>query len=218
MKILGICLSPRKGGNSEILLKEALRGAKECGAKTEFLPAGKMNIKPCNGCMHCRADGICIMKDDMQQVYPKLLEADGLIFAAPVYYWSLAGGAKVFIDRTYALRFPHLKLMNKIGAAITVASSGANLAAHTIFNAFFVSNHMITSDFVWGYAMQKETIRKHKHAMFASYELGRLVSSLISNGFRYPEEFNLPIYALVREKYGVHMSPYENPPELPSPE
>jgi predicted membrane-bound dolichyl-phosphate-mannose-protein mannosyltransferase len=111
-----------------------------------------------------------------------------------------------------------LNLMNKVGAAITVASSGANLAAHTIFNSFFISNHMMTSDFVWGYAMQKETIKKHKHAMFAAYELGRLVSSIISNGFKYPDEFNLPIYALVRKKYGVHMSPYENPPEPPTQE
>jgi len=92
MKVLGICLSPRKGGNSEILLGEALRGVKECGSKTDFLSARKMSIDLCTGCMRCRAEGICATKDDMQQVYPNLLQADGLILAAPVYYRSLAGG------------------------------------------------------------------------------------------------------------------------------
>ena len=138
MELLGISLSPRKGGNSEILLQEALRGAKECGAKTEFLPARKMSINPCSGCLRCRATGVCVTKDDMQQVYPMLLKADGLIFAAPVYYWSLAGNAKVFLDRTYALRFPHLKLMNKVGAAISVASSAANTSSLNVFNMFFI--------------------------------------------------------------------------------
>jgi multimeric flavodoxin WrbA len=218
MEVLGICMSPRKGGNSEILLKEALRGSKECGAKIEFLSVRNLDIKSCNACNRCRKDGVCAIKDEMQGIYHKLMKADGLIFATPVYYWSIAGSAKVFLDRTYALRFPHLKLMNKVGGAITVASSAGNISTHSVFHDFFVSNHMITTDFVWGYAMQRETVRKHKHAMFAAYELGRLVSSMISNGFRYPDEFNLPIYALVKQKYGIHMSPYENPPDAPVPE
>ena len=50
MEVLGICMSPRKGGNSEILLKEALKGSKECGAKTEFLSLRNLDIKSCNAC------------------------------------------------------------------------------------------------------------------------------------------------------------------------
>lgn len=210
MKVLGICLSHRKNGNSEILLGQALKGAKELGAKIEFLSIRKMKIEPCNGCLGCRTAGVCRIKDDMRDVYPKLLEADGIIFATPVYFWSLPGGGKVFLDRTYALRFPTLQLMNKVVAAISVASSSGNVEVLSVFNMYFLTNHMITTDYVAGYAMNKETIRKHKHAMFAAYELGRLVSSVIGKGFKYPEDFNKPIYTLVNDKYGVHQSPYEN--------
>jgi multimeric flavodoxin WrbA len=210
MKVLGICLSPRKNGNSEILLRQALKGAKELGAKIEFLSIRKMKIEPCNGCLGCRTAGVCRIKDDMRDVYPKFLEADGIIFATPVYFWSLPGGGKVFLDRTYALRFPTLQLMNKVVAAISVASSSGNVEVLSVFNMYFLTNHMITTDYVASYAMNKETIKKHKHAMFAAYELGRLVSSVISKGFKYPEEFNKPIYTLVKDKCGVHQCPYEN--------
>jgi multimeric flavodoxin WrbA len=210
LKILGICLSSRKGGNSEILLGEALRGAEELDAKTEFLSIRRMNIKPCNGCGDCATEGVCSIKDDMETVYPKILEADGIVFSTPVYFWSLPGSCKVFLDRTYALRFPKLQLMNKVGAAISVASSSGNVEALNVFNMYFLTNHMITTDYVAGYAMKKETIRKDKHAILAAYELGRLVSSLITHGFKYPEEFNKPIYSLVYQKYGIHQSPYEN--------
>lgn len=210
MKVLGICLSHREGGNSEILLKEALRGASEFNAKTEFLPIREMKIEPCNGCGYCRRDGICDIKDDMQDAYPKILEADGIIFSTPVYFWSLPGGGKVFLDRTYALRFPTLKLMNKVGAAISVASSSGNVEALNVLNMYFLTNHMITTDYVAGYATNKETIRKHKHAMLGAYELGRMVSLVITQRFKYPEECNRPVYTLVKDKYGIHQSPYEN--------
>jgi multimeric flavodoxin WrbA len=210
MKVLGICFSPRKNGNSEILLREALKGSQECGAKTEFMSLRNKKIQPCIGCFKCKENGVCSQKDEMQDIYPKLEEADGLIFASPVYFYSLSGMGKVFLDRTFALRSPELRLMNKVGAAITVASSTGNVAAMHTFNMFFLTNHMFTTDYVGGYASNKETIKKHRHAMFGAYELGRMVSLMMLNGHKYPKEFNMPLYLLVKEKYGVHMSPYEN--------
>jgi len=82
-------------------------------------------------------DGVCAQKSDMQDIYPKLLKADGLIFASPVYFYSISGIAKNFLDRSFALRSPRLKLMNKVGAAITVASSSGNISAVHTFNMFF---------------------------------------------------------------------------------
>lgn len=210
MKVLGICCSPRKDGNSEILLKEALKGAQECSAKTEFLPLRRKKIAPCIACLKCMENGVCAQKDDMQDLYPKLLKADGLIFASPVYFYSISGSAKNFLDRTYALRSPALRLMNKVGAAITVASSSGNISAVHTFNMFFLTNHMHATDYVAGYASNKGTIRKHRHAMLGAYELGRFVALTISNGLKYPEEFNKPLYLFIKEKYGIHMSPFEN--------
>ena len=110
MKIVGICGSPRKG-NTEWMLRKLLDIVAQSGAETELILLRKKNIKSCNGCLTCEAGGkglkgVCTIQDDMQGIYHKLLKADGVIFATPVYYWSIAGGAKVFLDRTHALRFP----------------------------------------------------------------------------------------------------------------
>jgi multimeric flavodoxin WrbA len=210
MNVLGICCSPRKDGNSEILLKEALKGSQECSAKTEFLSLRRKRIAPCIACLKCTQNGVCAQKDDMQDLYPKLLKADGLIFASPVYFYSLSGIAKNFLDRSYALRSPALRLMNKVGGAITVASSSGNISAVHTLNMFFLTNHMHPTDYVSGYASNKGTIKKHRHAMLGAYELGRFVALTIANGLRFPEEFNRPLYLYIKEKYGIHMSPFEN--------
>jgi multimeric flavodoxin WrbA len=210
MNVLGICCSPRKDGNSEILLKEALKGSQECRAKTEFLSLRRKKIEPCIACLKCMENGVCAQKDDMQDLYPQLLKADGLIFASPVYFYSISGIAKNFLDRLFALRSPELRLMNKVGAAITVASSSGNISAVHTFNMFFLTNHMHSTDYVAGYASNKGTIKKHRHAMLGAYELGRFVALTISNGLKYPQEFNKPLYLFIKEKYGIHMSPFEN--------
>jgi multimeric flavodoxin WrbA len=210
MKVLAVCCSPRKSGNSETLLLEALKGARECGVETEFLPLRDKNIGPCRGCLACRADGVCATKDDMQAIYPKLEETDGLILASSVYFYSITGLGKAFLDRTYALRSPSLRLMNKVGGAITVASSSGNVSALHAINMFFLTNRMFTTDYVAGYASLKGHIERHKHAMLASYEMGRLVAMTTKLELKYPPEFDTPLYMLVKKKYGVHMSPLED--------
>lgn len=215
MKVLGVSFSQRKGGNSETLLKEALRGADGCGAATEFLSLRDKDIGPCRGCLACRAEGVCALKDDMQAIYPKLEETDGLILASPVYIYSISGLGKAFLDRTYALKSPRLRLMNKVGGAITVASSSGNVSALHALNMFFLTNRMFATDYVAGYATLKGHIARHRHAMLAAYELGRLVALTAGQGLRFPEEFDDPLYMLIKKKYGVHMSPLEDddPPE-----
>ena len=210
MKVLGVCFSPRKGGNSETLLHEALKGAGECGVETEFLSLSDKSIGPCRGCMTCRAGGICALDDDMQAIYPKMEAAEGLIFASSVYFYSISGLGKVFLDRTYALRSPRLRLMNKVGGAITVASSSGNISALHPINMFFLTNRIFATDYVAGYASLKGHVKRHKHAMLASYELGRMVAMTAQLGLKYPPEFDNPLYLLVKEKYGVHMSPLED--------
>jgi multimeric flavodoxin WrbA len=210
MKVIGICFSPRKDGNSEILLREALKGSQACSAQTEFVSLRRKDINPCIACLKCIENGVCAQKDDMQDLYAKLLAADGIIFASPVYFYAISGIGKNFLDRTYALRSPELRLMNKVGAAMTVASSSGDISALHTFNMFFLTNHMYTTDYVAGYASNKGTIKKHRHAMLGAYELGRFVALTISNGFKFPAEFNRPLYLFIKEKYGVHQSPFEN--------
>ncbi len=94
MKILGVSFSLRKGGNSETLLAEALKGAAQCGAETELYSLRNKDIGPCRGCMSCKEAGVCALKDDMQEIYPRLEEAQGIILASPVYYYSISGLAR----------------------------------------------------------------------------------------------------------------------------
>ena len=140
--VLGVVCSPRKGRNTEILVREALAGAEEAGADVELLRIADMDISPCDACEACRKAGECRLEDDMQKVYAKLLAADGIVIESPVYFWSVSGQAKVFIDRTYALRYPYRKMKNKVGGAIAVAGGSGCLSTLSIINNFFLGQEM----------------------------------------------------------------------------
>lgn len=206
MQVLGIVCSPRKGGNTEILVEEFLSSAGEYGATTELLTIWDKDVKPCDGCYSCEKTGDCHIKDDMQEIYPKLLEANGIIWGTPVYFYDVTAQAKILIDRSYAL---YIKggLTNKVGGVISVAGSLGHLAVWNLFSAFFSVSHMLSTDFVAGYASKKGDIRKDKHAMKAARELGRQIVLMVERQFRYPEEYKLPIFRFVKSEYGIDMSP-----------
>jgi len=103
MKVLGIMSSPRRQSNTEILLDKALEGAREAGAEVEKVLVSKLKISPCLEIYACRKDGNCAIKDDMQSLYKKLLEADHIIFASPIFFYGVTSQAKAIIDRCQAL-------------------------------------------------------------------------------------------------------------------
>ena len=180
MKVLGIVCSPRKGGNTEILVSEALVGAKESGAEIELLRVTDMNIAACNGCEACHESGECSIKDDMQKIYKKLLAADGIILGSPVYFWSVSSQAKKLMDRTYALRYPNHKLKNKVGGAIAAAGSRGTVNALSIINNFFLGHDMLVTGLgISGYGNKKGEVRQDKRAMEGARSLGKQVIQLI---------------------------------------
>ncbi|MDP3181861.1 MAG: flavodoxin family protein [Desulfobaccales bacterium] len=103
MKILGIWGSPRKGGNSELLLDAFLQGAAQGGAQVEKVALRELKISPCLEIYHCFKDGTCPIKDDMRGLYDKLLSAQVVALASPVFFYGLSAQAKAMIDRTQAL-------------------------------------------------------------------------------------------------------------------
>ena len=103
MKVLGIMSSPRRQSNTEILLDKALEGAREAGAEVEKVLVSKLKISPCLEIYACRKEGNCAIKDDMQSLYKKLLEADHIIFASPIFFYGITSQAKAIIDRCQAL-------------------------------------------------------------------------------------------------------------------
>ncbi len=101
--ILGISTSPRRNGNSDLLLKKALSGAESAGANVEYLSLNDYKINPCIECNSCYKSGRCVIKDDYNQILEKLLKADRLIFATPVFFMSVCAQAKMLIDRGQCL-------------------------------------------------------------------------------------------------------------------
>lgn len=125
MKLIGICGSPRKG-NTEWMLGKLLELAEKDGAETELILLRNKNIKLCDGCLGCEAGGKerkgnCRIKDDMQDIYPRLLNADTWVIGTPVYFGMVSGLLKNFMDRTCPI---WTELGGKPIAGIAVAEEG----------------------------------------------------------------------------------------------
>src|SRR3989338_242360 len=99
MNVLGISSSPRKGGNSDVLLDEALAGASSAGATVAKIVLNDLTFRPCQECGGCDTTGICVVRDDMGGVYEKFAEADIVILASPIFFGSLSAQLKMMIDR-----------------------------------------------------------------------------------------------------------------------
>jgi multimeric flavodoxin WrbA len=102
MKVLGIYGSPRKGGNSDQLLDKALEGAQSAGAEILRVYARDLNMCGCIECGGCERTGECVVKDDMQTVYPLMDEADVIILSSPIFFYGVTAQVKALIDRAQA--------------------------------------------------------------------------------------------------------------------
>ena len=129
MRVLGISGSPRIGGNTEILLDKALEGAKSQGAETEKIILNNFQMSSCQECEDIPDDGTCKIQDDFQGLYEKIMKADTIILAAPIFFGSLSAQTKIMIDRfqcswrfKYILKKP-VTGRQKQGALILVEAS-----------------------------------------------------------------------------------------------
>jgi len=139
MKVVGICGSPRKG-NTEWMLGKLLEEVAQSGIETELILLREKAIKGCDGCLGCEIGGkerkgTCRIKDDMQQIYPKLLAADGWALGTPVYFELLSGLLKNFMDRTCPI---WTKLEGKSVVGIAVAEEGIGRAVDNLRTYAFI--------------------------------------------------------------------------------
>ena len=207
MKVLGIVCSPREGGNTEIMMEEALAGAKSQGAETELWTTAGKELKPCDACSTClKQDGKCHIEDDMQALYPKILAAEGIIFGSPAYFGFMTAQAKTVVDRLFCLATTD-KLKNKVAGVISTAGAVGHQGVWIQFSHIIPHCRMLIADYAFGFALAKGDVRKDKFAMKSSEELGKQVVSLINKQFRYPEEYDRPLYRVCREQYGVDSYP-----------
>lgn len=132
------------GGNTKTLIKEALKAAEENGAETEIITLRDKEIKPCDACLSCRKTKECRIKDDFQQIFQKMVEADGIIIGSPVYFGSATSQVKALIDRAGYLSIAKKRIFErKVGGPVVVARrAGQNFTfAELLF--FFLHQGMI---------------------------------------------------------------------------
>lgn len=203
MKTIGILGSTRKGSNTEILLDVSLEEARKNGDTASKIVLRDKTIAPCDGCMGCAPAGKCVIQDDMQEIYQAIRESDAIIWASPVYYWSMTGLTKIALDRTFALNFPKLQQAGKIGGLILVAGMRGCMNAANPFHMYFIYNHMFAAEFTFGYAGEKGAIREDRSAMNMAKEMARQMRALFKANLKYPEEFDKPLHRIVRERYEI---------------
>jgi len=120
-RVLGIMGSPRRNGNTHVLLAKVLEGAKAAGAVTELVLLNDLTIRECDGCHACWADRDCGKCDDMNALYAKIVESDALVLGTPVYWYGPTALMKAFIDRLVYFNCPkHRQFIRGKTAAVVI--------------------------------------------------------------------------------------------------
>jgi multimeric flavodoxin WrbA len=147
MKIIGINGSPRRDGNTGLLIKTVFAELEKKGIETEFIQLGGKQVHGCTACGKCREikDGRCHIKNDLlNEITAKMIEADGMILGSPVYFADITPEMKALIDVSgYVTRGNGHLLKRKLGAAVIVERRGGALHAFETINNFFLINQMI---------------------------------------------------------------------------
>ena len=189
MKVLGVMGSPRSQGNTELLLDKALEGAREAGAEIEKVFVSKLKISPCLEIHACLEDGNCAIKDDMQLLYKKLLKADHVVFASPIFFYSITSQAKAIVDRCQALWVRRYVLgmgkedkRERRGVFVSVGATqgeklfdGAVLTVKYFFDAIGVK---YAGDLLVRGVANKGQIEEHPTALQDAFRLGQELVSV----------------------------------------
>ena len=167
--------SPNRKGSTSILLENFVKGAEEAGHSCEIIDVCHADIRPCTGCVSCGYEGPCVQKDDVETIRRKILSADMVVFATPLYYYGMSAQLKTVVDRFCAynssLNSRHLK-----SALLTVAWNADDwtfdaLEAHYKTLVRYINfNDM---GMVLGYGCGTPSMTKRSRYVKDAYELGR---------------------------------------------
>ncbi len=176
-KVLALSASPRKGGNSDLLCDQFMLGAKEAGNQAEKIFLRDKRINHCVACGACQGNGgKCVQKDDMAEVLDKMIAADVIVMATPVYFYTMNGQMKTLIDRTYAR---YTKISNKeMYFIVTAADSRKQAMERTVegFRGFTSCLHGAREKgIIYGTGAWKAGDIKGSKTMSETYEMGKKV-------------------------------------------
>lgn len=192
MKVLAFNGSPRKGGNTQILLLEAVKGARERGAEVTVYDLNWMNIRPCQNCGGCAETGACVIPDDMQKIHRDIRAADRIILASPIFFFGVSGQTKIMIDRCqpfWAEKYVRLQpvqpgpfgrkglLLLVGGMKKTARNKGfecSEVTARAFFRTINVPEHATLS---YDGVDKKGAILEHPTALRDAYEAGKALTA-----------------------------------------
>ena len=195
-KVLGIGGSPRKGGNSDILMKRLLKGARDGGAATEEIQLRDYQFQPCIGCERCRKDKRCTgLQDGMQLIYPKIREASGLVVISPIYSYNMTALMKSFIDRLYCFYdfsderpgYWSSQLADQgrkaiiavVGEQASREAGGMDLTLETMRRSIEALGHEVIGELPVLGIFHKGKVREYPQILEQAEDLGRRLASLI---------------------------------------
>lgn len=176
--------SPRINGNSATLADQVFAGAKKAGCVVDTVSLASLDIQPCDACDICaESDSGCIVEDDMQSLYPKLTQVDVIVLAFPIYFFTINGQMKLFLDRWYALeskdghllRDKQLALVFVYGDTDLYTSGGIN-AIHT-FEALSRYCGIEIAGMVYGTADKVGDAEKQPELMAKAFSLGENIAA-----------------------------------------
>ena len=172
-QILVLAGSPRKGGNSDKLCDQFIKGSIESGNTAEKIYVHKQEIKSCMGCHYCMDRSTCVQKDDMESILDKMINADVIVLSTPVYFYSMDGQMKTLIDRTFP-RYTEIK--NKDFYFIATAADGKDYMERTIDGLRGFTDCLPDAKvkgIVYGYGVGKIGDIEGTKAMDEAYVLGK---------------------------------------------
>ena len=177
MKVIVLVGSPRRGGNTDLLVDKVLEGAAASGSETEKVYLYDLEIKPCVDCRACKKGSFqCAIKDGIQALYPKLEAAGAIVFGTPLYWYGPTGKMKLLIDR---LR-PYVasrKLKGKKAAVIVPSEEGAKACRTTIsmFKQSFKYLEIELVGTILAAAYEKGEVKQNPEMLAAAFNLGKSI-------------------------------------------
>ncbi len=192
MKVLAFNGSPRREGNTQLLLREAIKGAREQGAEVTVYDLNWMNIRPCQHCGGCADTGRCVIPDDMQKVHGDIRTTDRIILASPIFFFGLSGQTKIMIDRCqpfWAEKYVRLQPVppgpfGRKGLLLLVGGMKrsernrgfecSEVTARAFFRTVNVPEHAILS---YDSVDKKGAVLEHPTALKEAYEAGKTLAA-----------------------------------------
>lgn len=175
-KVLILSGSPRKGGNSDLLCDEFMRGAREAGHEVEKIRVQEKKVACCIACYACEKTGVCAIKDDMAEIMQKMIDCDVMVLASPVYFYSIDAQLKAVIDRSVC-RWTEVK--NKEMYYIMTAADKERTAVETTLACFRGYADCVEGaeekGVIYGIGVYRAGEVKETKAMQEAYEMGKKI-------------------------------------------